>query len=136
MSGPASVARRADLLLGSSPGQLFVAGCLGPAFGDMLSGLTAPEQAREATRAAVERGEWRGLLDLDEFGLLAAVAGAHPGSCRGIVADERARALLALARQELRPVASALVSAPAARRWWEPVARADQRFLEWDGWPG
>ena len=27
------------------------------------------------------------------------------------------------------------MSAPAARRWWEPVSRADQRFLEWDDWP-
>src|SRR5262249_51334665 len=39
------------------------------------------------------------------------------------------------AQEELRPVADALVSAPAARRWWDPVARADQRFLEWADWP-
>jgi hypothetical protein len=39
-------------------------------------------------------------------------------------------ALTALAAQELRPVADALASSPAARRWWQPVARADQRFLE------
>jgi hypothetical protein len=39
-------------------------------------------------------------------------------------------ALTALAAQQLRPVADALVSSPAARRWWQPVARADQRFLE------
>jgi hypothetical protein len=43
--------------------------------------------------------------------------------------------LIALAQQELRPVADAVVSSPTARRWWEPVARVDQRFLEWDGWP-
>lgn len=94
-----------------------------------------PDEVRAVVGAAVARGEWRGLLDLDEFGLLAAVAGAHPGFGSGIAEDEGTLALLALARQELRPVAGALVSAPAARRWWAPVARADQRFLEWDDWP-
>ncbi|MGE5288289.1 MAG: hypothetical protein ACM3ML_14050 [Micromonosporaceae bacterium] len=54
------------------------------------------------------------------------------GSAAG---DEAVWALTALAKQELRPVAEALVSSPASRRWWEPVSRADQRFLEWDGCP-
>ncbi len=85
--------------------------------------------------AAVARGEWRGLLDLDESGLLAVVAGAHPDFGGGAVADEGTLALLVLAQEELRPAADALVSAPAACRWWDPVARADQRFLEWAGWP-
>jgi hypothetical protein len=123
-----SAEARADLLLGSPSGRLFLAGCLGPEFGHALA-------ARTVLRAAVARGDWRGLLGLDELGLLAAVAGAHPGFGSAIAADEGTLALLALARQELRPVASALVSAPAARRWWAPVARADQRFLEWEDWP-
>ena len=134
-----SAEARADLLLGSPSGQLLLAGCLGREFGHTLTGLrwqkAAPEEVRAATRAVVAHGEWLGLLDFDEFGLLAAVARAHPGFGGGIAADAGTLALLALARDELRPVAGALVSAPAARRWWAPVARADQRFLEWDDWP-
>jgi hypothetical protein len=135
MSAPSAQAR-ADLLLGSPSGQLFVAGCLGHDFGQVLSDRdAAPEEVRAATRAAVAGEGWRGLLDLDDLGLLATVAGAHPGFDASIAQDEGTLALLALARQELRPAAVALVSAPAARRWWDPVALADQRFLEWDGWP-
>jgi hypothetical protein len=130
---------RAGLLLGSPSGRMFLAGCLGRTFGHSLTECrrrdAAPEEARAAVRAAVARGDWLGLLDLDELGLLAAVAGAHPGFGHGIADAEGTRAQLAQARRDLRPVADALVSAPAARRWWEPVARADQRFLEWDGWP-
>lgn len=153
MSAPAGAARplpgyaydppdaeaRAGLLLGSPSGRLFLAGCLGRTFGRALAERrwqdAAPQQARAVVRAAVARRDWLGLLDLGELGLLAAVAGARPGFGHGIADDAGTRALLALARPELRPVAEALVSAPAARRWWEPLARADQRFLEWDDWP-
>lgn len=148
------------MLLGSPLGRQFLAASLGFAFGHTLSeqlGLgpvpgtawladgtlrsraggrprvqdVAPYEVRAVVGAAVSRGEWRRLLDLDEFGLLAALAGDHPGFGGG----EGMSALIALAQQELRPVADALVSSPAARRWWEPVERVDQRFLEWDGWP-
>jgi hypothetical protein len=83
----------------------------------------------------VAQDKWRGLLDLGELELLAVLAGAHPDYDGGAAGDEGTLELLAMAAGELRPVADALVSAPAARRWWDPVARADQRFLEWDGWP-
>ena len=103
-----SAEARADLLLGSPSGQLLLAGCLGREFGHTLTGLrwqkAAPEEIRAATRAVVADGEWLGLLDFDEFGLLAAVARAHPGFGGGIAADAGTLALLALARDELRPV--------------------------------
>jgi hypothetical protein len=156
---------RADLLLGSPAGQRFLAGCLGHEFGDALlrrlglgqvpgtARLAAgdgrpraarrprrrqdipPQEVRAIVDSAVARGKWRGLLDLDELGLLAALAGELPGLAASAEGDETMLALLASAQQELRPVADALVSAPAARRWWEPATRVDQRFLEWDGWP-
>lgn len=151
---------RAELLLGSPLGLQFLAGCLGFAFGQTSSeqlGLDPvtgklrsqaagrprrqaarphrqdvdPREVRAAVGAAVSRGEWQRLLDLDEFGLLAVLAGDHPGFGGGAGMP----ALIALAQEELRPVADALVSSPAARRWWDPVDRVDQRFLEWDGWP-
>jgi hypothetical protein len=161
---PPDVPARVGLLLGSPAGRLFLAGCLGYSFGDTLHerlGLgpvpgTAPLARRGARRAAtspprqwrdvppgevravvaaaVARGRWRGLLDLDEFGLLTALAGAHPDIGGVIAGDEGTWALLELAQAELRPVAEALVSAPAARRWWEPVSRGDQR--SWSGTTG
>ena len=134
---PPTAQARADLLLGSPRGRSFLAGCLGYSFSDALHGRrnAAPPEIRAVAGAAVARGEWRGLLDLDESGLLAAVAGDHPDFGRRVVAGEETLALLGLAAEELRPVAGALVSAPAACRWWDPVARADQRFLEWADWP-
>ena len=137
MYQPPTVQARADLLLGSPRGRLLVAGCLGYALSDALHEQrdVQPPQVRAIVGTAVARGEWHRLLDLDEFGLLAAVAGTHPDFGRRVVADEGMLALLILAQEELRPVADALVSAPAARRWWDPVARADQRFLEWADWP-
>jgi len=134
---PPTAQSRAGLLLGSPRGRLLLADCLGYAFSDALREQRdgAAATIRAIAGAAVARGEWRGLLDLDEFGLLAAVAGAHPDFGRGAVAGGGMLAPLVLAQEELRPVADALVSAPAARRWWDPVARADQRFLEWADWP-
>jgi hypothetical protein len=121
---------RADLLLGSPRGRLFLASFLGLRWQDVT-----PQDARAVVGAAVARGAWCGFLDLDEFGLLAALAGAVSGPGGDRAEDAEAPALIAGAHQELRPVAEALVSSPAARRWWEPVALADQRFLEWDEWP-
>jgi hypothetical protein len=95
----------------------------------------APQEVRAVVGAAVAQGKWRGLLDLGELELLAVLAGAHPDFDGAAAGDEGTLELIAMAAGELRPVAAALVSAPAARRWWDPVARADQRFLEWDGWP-
>ncbi len=137
MYQPPTAQARADLLLGSPRGRLLLADCLGHAFSDALHKQrdVAPPEITAIVGAAVARGEWRGLLDLDEFGLLAAVAGAHPDFGGGAVADEGMLARLILAQEELRPVADALVATPAARRWWDPVARADQRFLEWADWP-
>jgi hypothetical protein len=122
--------RSGDLLLGSPQGRRFLASFL-----SLRWQHVTPQDARAVVAAAVARGEWRRLLDLDELGLLAALAGAVSGPGGGPADGAEVPALIALAHEELRPVAEALLSAPAAHRWWEPVARADQRFLEWDEWP-
>jgi hypothetical protein len=94
----------------------------------------APDEVRAVLGAAVSAGEWREHVAGDELGLLADLAGTtltfgfHGG-------DEAVWGLTALAAQELRPVAEALVSARGAATWWEPAAPADQRFLHWDGFP-
>jgi hypothetical protein len=155
---------RADLVLGSPVGRLLLAGRLGFSLRKILSeqlglgqlpggapltagaarraasrrhrrwqDVAAPE-ARAAVGTAVARGDWRGVADLDELGLLAELADDTLGLGSGS-ADDAMRMLLALAGPELRPVADALLAAPAAHRWWQPVAAADQRFLEWDGGP-
>ena len=36
---------------------------------------------------------------------------------------------------QLRPVAQALLAAPGARGWWDPVRLGEQRLVEWDGEP-
>jgi hypothetical protein len=143
---------RGDLLSGSPRGRQFLAGYLGSGHGHALferlgpgqvpgpAPLTAggirpralrrhrrrqdvaPHQARAVISAAEAREEWRGLLDLDEAGPLADLAGGT--LCFGFSGDGEAMwALTALAAQELRPVADALVSSPAARRWWQPGTR-------------
>jgi hypothetical protein len=151
---------RVDLLLDSPLGRQFLVGFLGFEFGQELFdqlGLgqvpgtvaltaggvqqrapgrrrrwqdVAPHEAGAVIRAAVAQEEWRSLLGLDEVTLLAALADGTFGF--GFGEDAAVQALIALAKQELRPVAEALVSAPGTRRWWEPVVRGDQRFLEWD----
>jgi hypothetical protein len=85
-------------------------------------------------RTAVARGDWREVADLDELGLLAELADDTLGPGSGSAGDAM-QMLLALSGPEFRPVAAALLAAPAAHRWWQPVAAADQRFLEWDGGP-
>jgi hypothetical protein len=94
----------------------------------------APEEARTVIGAAVGRGEWRELLERDELGLLGDLA-ASTFSFGFSGDDEAAWGLTALAQEELRPVAEALVTAPGARTWWDPVRLADQRFLDWDDCP-
>lgn len=91
---PPGAQARADLVLGSPYGRLFLAGCLGYEFGDTLYEQPGDE-VRAVVGAAVARGEWRRLLDLDEFGLLTALAGAHPDVGSVIAGDEGAWALLA-----------------------------------------
>ena len=93
-----------------------------------------PEEARTLIGAAVRRGEWRELLERDELGLLGDLACSTSGFGFG-GGDEAVWGLTALAKEELRPVAEALVAAPGTATWWEPAALADQRFLEWDGCP-
>jgi hypothetical protein len=93
----------------------------------------APEEARAVIGAAVAQGQWRELLNRDELGLLADLADVTFGF--GFGGDEAMWGLTALAKEELRPVADALVAAPGAASWWAPVALADQRYLEWDGCP-
>ena len=94
----------------------------------------APDEARAVVGAAVSRGEWRELAERDELGLLGDLADTTFGFGFG-GGDEAVWGLTALAKEELRPVAEALVTAPGAAKWWEPVALSDQRFLEWDDCP-
>ncbi len=94
----------------------------------------AQEKARAVIAAAVRRGEWRELVERDELGLLADLAGSTYGFGFG-GGDEAVWGLTALAKEELRPVAEALVTAPGAAKWWDPAALADQRFLDWDDYP-
>ncbi|HEY2549854.1 MAG TPA: hypothetical protein VGI64_04690 [Streptosporangiaceae bacterium] len=91
------------------------------------------DEARAVIAAAVARGEWRELSDRAELDLLTDLAETSFGF--GFGGDEAIWALTALAKQELRPVAEALVAARGAAKWWASVALADQRFLEWDGSP-
>ncbi len=153
----------ADLLLASPLGRQLLAGyvgwgpglSLGDALFDRLSlgpvpgrsALTAagartrrwqdvpPALAGKVIGAAVEWRSWRErLADIGEAELLAELAGVTFtfGFCGG---DEEIWGLTALAAEQLRPVAEALVSSPGARCWWEPADLADQRFVEWDGQP-
>jgi hypothetical protein len=115
----------ADLLLGSPLGRQFLTDLL-----ESGQGESGREDSRQEESGREE--SWR-LLDLDEGGLLAALAADTSGF--GFAGDETAPALTEPERRELRRVADELVSAPATRRWWQPVMRADQRFLEWDGSP-
>jgi hypothetical protein len=94
-----------------------------------------PQEVRAVIRAAVDAGDWREYLaGADELRLLADLAGSTYsfGFSGG---DEAEWGLTALAAQELRPVAEALLSAPGAAAWQEPTALADQRFLQWDDFP-
>lgn len=124
-----------DLVLGSPLGRQFLAGYLGfEPEGSRGWPEVAPQEARTIIGAAVERGEWRQLLERDELGLLGDLADYTLGFGFG-GDDEAVWELTALAEEELRPVAEALVTAPGARKWWEPAALADQRFLDWDCCP-
>jgi hypothetical protein len=84
---------------------------------------------------AVAWRSWREeLAGIGEAELLADVAGlAVRFGFTG--EDERIWGLTAMAADELRPVAEALLSAPGARGWWDPADLAGQRYVEWDGLP-
>ncbi len=154
----------ADLVLNSPLGRHFLTGWLGSGFERRLfeelglgevpgtSMLLAPGTKHERPRrhrgwqevepaeaqaligAAVRRCEWRELLERDELELLADLAASTSGFGFG-GGDEAVWGLTALAKEELRPVAEALVAAPGTATWWEPATLTDQRFLEWDGYP-
>jgi hypothetical protein len=89
---------------------------------------------RAVLRAAVEAGEWRARVAADELSLLGELA-CTTSNFGFSGTDEAVWGLTALARRELHPVAEALLSAPGAAAWQEPVVLADQRFLQWDGFP-
>jgi hypothetical protein len=118
--------------LGPVPGRsaLTAAGARARRWQDVPAGL-----AGKIIGAAVGWRSWREqLADIGEADLLADLAGdsSRFGFRDG---DEELWGLTALAAGELRPVAEALVDSPGARRWWEPVDLAGQRFVEWDGQP-
>ncbi|MGP3987192.1 hypothetical protein [Streptomyces sp. 3N207] len=89
-------------------------------------------EVRAALRDAVGRGEWRGLGELSEAELMEQLSGVTEGFGFG-GGDTVLWGLTALAAEELRPVAAALVASPAASWWWDPVDRSDQRQLIWAG---
>lgn len=91
-------------------------------------------QVQEAVAMAVAAAQWRTLTAMDELELLSALAETTCSFGFG-QGDEALWGLMALAVEELLPLARALVVSPATVRWWEPVHRADQRFLAWDGMP-
>jgi uncharacterized protein (DUF433 family)/predicted nuclease of predicted toxin-antitoxin system len=79
----------------------------------------------------VREGEWRHVLGLDELELLGFLA-RTTSSFGHLGRDEAEWGLTAPAREELRPIAEALMAAPSTQRWWEDVRRHDQRALWWD----
>jgi hypothetical protein len=94
----------------------------------------SPGEAASAVRQMVERREWEVLPLLDALEMLALLARAtYSFGFHG--ADESVWGLTGLAQEELRPVAEALLGSPAAADWWDPVARADQRHLQWEPEP-
>ncbi|MGI5346981.1 hypothetical protein ACQEU8_02160 [Streptomyces sp. CA-250714] len=89
-------------------------------------------EARAVLREVVGRGEWRGPGELPEAELMDRLSGVTEGFGFG-GGDTEVWGLTALAAEELRPVAAALVASPAASWWWDPVDRSDQRQLVWGG---
>jgi predicted nuclease of predicted toxin-antitoxin system len=152
---------RADLLLNSPLGRQFILQCLGAQFRMKLFGAlglglppgvgvissdptyrspepsrtwqeVGPDEVSALLASAVGEGEWRHVLGLDELDLLALLA-RTTSSFGHMGRDEAEWSLTALAREELRPIAQALMAAPSTQRWWEDVRRHDQRVLWWEG---
>jgi len=92
------------------------------------------QEAHEVIRDIITEGHWRTLNEIDPLDLLTELA--HVSNSFGFGGgDEALWGLTDLASEALRPVAQALVSSPAASRWWHPVQRVEQRLLEWDDIP-
>jgi hypothetical protein len=79
----------------------------------------------------VSTGRWRGLADVPELELLSWIAD-QTGNFGFRGEDEWLWGLTALASDELVPVAEMLLSCPAARSWWRPLVRDDQRILAFE----
>jgi hypothetical protein len=78
----------------------------------------------------VERRDWEVLRQFDALEVLERLARAtYSFGFRG--ADEMVWGLTDLAREELRPLAEALLESPAASAWWDPLNRSDQRHIQW-----
>jgi hypothetical protein len=124
---PVPTDHRVDQMLRSPQGQEFIFSLI-HSMSDMdLDGLGHPE-AKERIRTAVAA---QGPLPDGPVDYLAALACAtfwfgFSGN------DEWLWPLLTAARQELCPVAEAVVTAVARYGWWDPVQRSDQRLLVWD----
>ena len=124
---PVPTDHRVDQMLRSPQGQEFIFSLI-HSISDMdLDGLGHPE-AKERIRAAVAA---QGPLPDGPVDYLAALARAtfwfgFSGN------DEWLWPLLTAARQELCPVAEAVVTAVSRYGWWDPVQRSDQRLLIWD----
>jgi hypothetical protein len=93
------------------------------------------EVVRNVIGAVVEWRSWREVLaDVSEAALLNHLAG-ETFSFGFSGGDEEIWGLSAIAADQLRPVAEALLSSPGARGWWNAVDLAGQRFVEWDDQP-
>lgn len=88
-------------------------------------------EARETVRGLVSIGNWQALNQVSELELLSWIAG-ETGSFGFRGEDEWLWGLTAMAADELVPVADLLLSCSAARHWWRPVVRDDQRILAFD----
>ncbi len=124
---PVPTDHRVDQMLRSPQGQEFIFSLIHSVSDMDLDGLGRPE-AKARIRAAVGA---QGPLPDGPVDYLAALARATFGF--GFSGnDESLWALLTAARQELRPVAEAIVTAASRYGWWDPVQRSDQRLLIWD----
>jgi hypothetical protein len=108
---------RVDLILGSPLGRQLLTSYVSWPPGNSLE----PENWQEAISHLTE-AELAGRLVSEAFSF-------------GFSGDEEAWQRTALAADQLRPVAAALLDSPGAHRWWDGADLTDQRFVAWDDQP-
>ncbi|MDA8070720.1 MAG: hypothetical protein M0Z82_03775 [Actinomycetota bacterium] len=125
-----AVDRRIDQLLASPLGRQFALHLVDPMAELTLDGLSRDEAKRAVSSAVLA---WVSLPEGPDALLAALARDTFDFGFSG--EDEGLWPLSQAAREELRPVADALVAAAGPLGWWEPVDRADQRLLVWDDLP-
>jgi len=92
------------------------------------------DDVRKIITNSVRDGQWHTILELSDLDLLCQVAKSSVSF--GFDGYDRCVwKLTGEVQDELRPVAEALLAAPATRRWWTPINRIDQRFVAWNHQP-